>query len=72
MGASLALGLLGSLDQDFISMAAHLASEERRGRTIGPVKTGLLCGILLLLSADMAGMSLGATVGGGGWDHYRW
>ncbi|SCB47433.1 MFS transporter [Rhizobium multihospitium] len=45
--ASLALGILGSLGQDFVPMAAHLATEERRGHTIGVVTTGLLCGILL-------------------------
>jgi predicted MFS family arabinose efflux permease len=47
IAASLALGLLGSLGQDFIPMAAHLSSEEKRGHTIGIVTTGLLCGILL-------------------------
>jgi predicted MFS family arabinose efflux permease len=45
--ASLALGLLGSLGQDFVPLAAELATDERRGRTIGLVTTGLLCGILL-------------------------
>lgn len=47
LAASLALGLLGSVGQDFIPLAAQLATEERRGRTIGLVTTGLLCGILL-------------------------
>jgi predicted MFS family arabinose efflux permease len=45
--SSLTLGLLGSLGQDFVPMAAHLADEDRRGHTIGVVTTGLLCGILL-------------------------
>lgn len=45
--ASAALGLLGSVGQDFIPLAAQHAPEERRGRTIGLVTTGLLCGILL-------------------------
>lgn len=47
LAASLALGLLGSVGQDFIPLAAQHATEERRGRTIGLVTTGLLCGILL-------------------------
>ena len=47
LAASLALGALGSLGQDFIPLAAQLATHERRGRTIGLVTTGLLCGILL-------------------------
>lgn len=45
--ASLTLGLLGSVGQDFIPLAAQHSTEERRGRTIGLVTTGLLCGILL-------------------------
>ena len=47
LGASLALGLLGSVGQDFIPLAAQHSTDERRGRTIGLVTTGLLCGILL-------------------------
>lgn len=47
LAASLALGLLGSVGQDFIPLAAQHATQERRGRTIGLVTTGLLCGILL-------------------------
>ncbi len=47
LAAGLALGLLGSVGQDFIPLAAQHATEERRGRTIGLVTTGLLCGILL-------------------------
>lgn len=58
--ASLALGILGSLGQDFVPMAAHLASEERRGHTIGVVTTGLLCGILL--SRTVSGV-IGSTFG---------
>lgn len=45
--SSLVLGFLGSVGQDFIPLAAQNASEERRGKTIGLVTTGLLCGILL-------------------------
>ena len=47
LAVSLAVGLLGSLGQDFVPMAAQLATAEERGRTIGLVTTGLLCGILL-------------------------
>jgi predicted MFS family arabinose efflux permease len=47
LAAGLVLGLLGSVGQDFIPLAAQHATEERRGRTIGLVTTGLLCGILL-------------------------
>ncbi len=47
IAASVALGVLGSVGQDFIPVSAHLASAETRGRTIGLVTTGLLCGILL-------------------------
>ncbi|WP_316224422.1 MULTISPECIES: MFS transporter [unclassified Bradyrhizobium] len=47
LAASLAVGLLGSVGQDFIPVSAHLASPENRGHTIGLVTTGLLSGILL-------------------------
>jgi predicted MFS family arabinose efflux permease len=41
------VGLLGSVGQDFVPVAAHLAADEQRGRTVGIVTTGLLTGILL-------------------------
>lgn len=41
------IGLLGSVGQDFIPVAAHLAPESHRGRVVGTVTTGLLTGILL-------------------------
>lgn len=47
LAASLVLGLLSSVGQDFIPLAAQHAPAERRGRTIGLVTMGLLCGILL-------------------------
>lgn len=47
LASSLALGVFGSLGQDFIPLAAQLAPEQRRGRTIGFVTTGLLSGVLL-------------------------
>ncbi|HBR2217960.1 TPA: MFS transporter [Klebsiella pneumoniae] len=45
--ASIAVGLLGSIGQDFVPIAAQLAPDERRGRAIGTITTGLLSGILL-------------------------
>jgi predicted MFS family arabinose efflux permease len=45
--ASIAVGLLGSIGQDFVPIAAQLAPQERRGRAIGGVTTGLLSGIFL-------------------------
>lgn len=45
--ASIAVGLLGSIGQDFVPIAAQLAPDEQRGRAVGTVTTGLLSGILL-------------------------
>lgn len=45
--ASMAVGLLGSIGQDFVPIAAQLAPDEQRGRAVGIVTTGLLTGILL-------------------------
>lgn len=45
--ASVFVGLLGSIGQDFIPAAAQLAPEKSRGRAVGTVTTGLLMGILL-------------------------
>jgi predicted MFS family arabinose efflux permease len=58
--ASIIIGLLGSIGQDFVPIAAQLAPESRRGHAVGIVTTGLLCGILLSrtlggLVADNAG-----------------
>ncbi|QKJ87534.1 MFS transporter [Paramixta manurensis] len=44
---SLAIGLTATVTQDIIPASAALASETRRGRTVGTVMTGLLAGILL-------------------------
>ncbi len=49
--SSFALGLFGSVGQDFIPLAAHLTSAQKRGATIGVVTTGLLSGILLSRTA---------------------
>ncbi|CAB3774855.1 putative transporter [Paraburkholderia humisilvae] len=55
------IGLLSSVGQDFIPVAAHLAPEDRRGRVVGTVMTGLLTGILL--SRTLAGLVA---------EHYGW
>ncbi len=45
--ACIGVGLLGSVGQDFVPIAAQLAPDEQRGRAVGTVTTGLLSGILL-------------------------
>lgn len=59
--ASLVIGLTATLAQDFVPVAASLAPEASRGKTVGVVMTGLLLGIL--------GSRLASGVVG---DHFGW
>ncbi|MGF6654941.1 putative MFS family arabinose efflux permease [Paraburkholderia youngii] len=45
--AGAAVGVLGSIGQDFIPLAAHMSNDNRRGKAVGTVTTGLWTGILL-------------------------
>jgi predicted MFS family arabinose efflux permease len=64
--AGIVVGLLGSIGQDFVPVAAQLAPEAQRGRVVGTVTAGLLCGILL-------SRTLGGLVAQGlGWRAIYW
>ena len=45
--ASIVVGVMGGIGQDFIPVAAHMATDKNRGKIVGTVTTGLLAGILL-------------------------
>ncbi|MCB2379939.1 MFS transporter [Hymenobacter sp. BT635] len=61
VGASLLIGIFSAVPQLLVPMAAHLASDDDRGRVVGKIMSGLLIGILL--SRTLSGY-IGAH---GGW-----
>lgn len=61
VASSVLVGMTSTVAQQVLPFAAELSAPERRGRTIGTVMSGLLCGILL-------SRALGGAVG----EHFGW
>lgn len=64
--ASLGVGLLATVTQQVVPLAAQLAPEARRGRSVGTVMMGLLLGILLARTVS------GFVAGVAGWRVAFW
>ena len=64
--ASFLVGLASTAIQVIVPLAAHLAPEERRGRVVGNVMSGLMAGIMLSRPAA------GAVANLAGWESVYW